>query len=90
MTAIEKPTYVLHYTDRFTRNKIEYAKVGMPIRVRVHSEENPRDDPIDATAILRGTGTDATLVVTVTCQSGTQTFELSYASELEAIKALYP
>ncbi len=52
MSKIESPTYYVDVEDKETRSRVESAKPGKPVQVRVRCEESPTDEPIVAKGTL--------------------------------------
>lgn len=51
MSKIESPTYYVDVEDKETRSRVESAKPGKPMQVRVRCEETPAD----ASIVAKGT-----------------------------------
>ena len=48
MSEIASPTYYVDVEDKETRSRVESAKPGKTVQVRVRCEETPADGPIVA------------------------------------------
>lgn len=88
MPDFESPTYVLDYRDRSNRSRIESAKPGKEIQVRVR----PEHDATAKSIVAKGTRSHdgASLSVVVTTADGEQTHVYHYKDLLGVISVYQP